>query len=110
MVYAIAIPFFIIDYTSLPLTVGILSGLMWLPFSWIVQHWVGIFHGIVRTALVLIFWYLLPDMQFIAIPFVIVFLYIVTIVILIKRAKLISEIIKTEVQQKREAFSKQIFQ
>ena len=32
--YAIAIPFFIIDYTSLPMTVGILTGAMWLPFSW----------------------------------------------------------------------------
>ncbi len=89
LVYAIAIPFFMADYTSLPLTVGILTGLMWLPFSWIVQHWVGIFHGIVRTALVLILWILLPDMRFVAIPFAIVFLYIVTIVILIKRAKFI---------------------
>jgi hypothetical protein len=33
LVYAIAIPFFRIDYTSLPLSVGILSGLMWVPFS-----------------------------------------------------------------------------
>ena len=33
LVYSIAIPFFLIDYTSLPLTVGILTGLMWLPFS-----------------------------------------------------------------------------
>ena len=86
LVYAIAIPFFMIDYTSLPLSVGILTGLMWLPFSWIVQHWVGLFHGIVRTILVLTLWYFLPDMRFIAIPFAIVFLYIVTIVILIKRA------------------------
>ena len=35
LVYAIAIPFFLEDYTSLPLTVGILTGTMWLPFSWI---------------------------------------------------------------------------
>ncbi len=45
-VYAIAIPFFRVDYTSLPLTVGILAGLMWIPFSWIIQHWVGIFHTV----------------------------------------------------------------
>src|SRR5262249_60430466 len=31
LVYAIAIPFFQADYTSLPLSVGILSGLMWWP-------------------------------------------------------------------------------
>jgi hypothetical protein len=38
LVYAIAIPFFQEDYTSLPLSVGILSGLMWLPLSWIIGH------------------------------------------------------------------------
>ena len=31
LVYSIAIPFFIEDYTSLPLTIGILTGLMWVP-------------------------------------------------------------------------------
>jgi len=41
LVYAIAIPFFRVDYTSLPLTVGILAGLMWVPLSWIIQHWSG---------------------------------------------------------------------
>lgn len=33
LAYAIAIPFFIKDYTSLPLTVGILTGMMWVPLS-----------------------------------------------------------------------------
>ena len=42
LVYAIAIPFFLRDYTSLPLSVGILTGLMWLPISWIIRHWIGI--------------------------------------------------------------------
>ena len=46
LVYSIAIPFFLIDHTSLPLTVGILTGLMWLPLSWIIKHWVGIFHAL----------------------------------------------------------------
>ncbi len=87
LVYAIALPFFVVDYTSLPLTVGILTGLMWLPFSWIVQHWVGLFHGIVRTVSVLVLWYLFPDLRFVVIPFAIVLLYIITIVILLKRAK-----------------------
>lgn len=41
LVFAIAIPFFQADYTSLPLSVGILTGLMWVPFSWIIEHWVG---------------------------------------------------------------------
>lgn len=34
LVYGIAIPFFMIEPSSLPLSVGILSGLMWLPISW----------------------------------------------------------------------------
>lgn len=87
LVYAIAIPFFLVDYTSLPLTVGILTGLMWLPFSWIVQHWVGLFHGIGRTVTVLALWYLFPDLRFVVIPFAIVIIYFITIAILLNRKK-----------------------
>lgn len=82
LVYAIAIPFFMVDYSSLPLTVGILTGLMWLPFSWIINHWVGIFHALIRTITVLVLWYLLPDLRFITIPFAIVGIYVITIIIL----------------------------
>lgn len=85
LVYSIAIPFFLVDYSSLPLTVGILSGLMWLPLSWIIDHWVGIFHAIVRTITVLILWYLFPGHRFIVIPFAIVAIYMFTIVILLNR-------------------------
>ena len=85
LVYAIAIPFFRVDYTSLPLTVGILAGLMWVPFSWIIQHWVGIFHTITRTVLVTTAWYAAPHHRFVVIPAVIVGVYAVTIVILEQR-------------------------
>lgn len=85
LVYSIAIPFFLIDYTSLPLTVGILSGLMWMPFSWIVEHWIGIFHSVTRTLLIVAAWYLFPEWRFTVIPFLIVGIYIATIVILEKR-------------------------
>src|SRR5690606_19856500 len=61
LVYSIAIPFFLHDYTSLPLTVGILSGLMWLPMSWMIDHWIGIFHALLRTLTVLSLWYLFPE-------------------------------------------------
>ena len=81
LVYAIAIPFFGVDYMSLPLTVGILAGLMWVPYSWIIQHWVGIFHTVARTALVTAAWYLAPHHRFVVIPAVIVGVYAVTIVI-----------------------------
>lgn len=60
LVFAIAIPFFLIKPTSLPLSMGILARLMWLPFSWIIQHWIGTFHAFSRTALVLIVWFVFP--------------------------------------------------
>jgi len=87
LVYAIAIPFFLIDYSSLPMTIGILTGTMWLPFSWIIKHWVGIFHSIIRTIFVIGLWYILPEHRFIAIPFAIVLIYIVTLIILKNREK-----------------------
>lgn len=75
LVYSIAIPFFMIEPSSLPLTIGVLTGLMWLPFSWIIQHWMCAAHGIVRTVLVLLAWYLFPENQYLAISLVIVILY-----------------------------------
>lgn len=85
MVFSIAIPFFLVDYTSLPLTVGILTGLMWVPLSWVIQHWAGLFHGITRTVLVLVAWYAFPQQRFVIIPFTIVAIYLVTIIILEQR-------------------------
>ena len=76
-----------LEPTSLPLTVGILSGLMWIPFSWMVQHWIGLFHGIARTVLVVAAWYLFPEHRFVVIPAVIVCIYIVTIHVLWKRPR-----------------------
>jgi len=87
LVYAIAIPFFIENYTSLPLTVGILTGLMWLPISWIIDHWVGIFHSVVRTISIVALWYLFPANRFVTIPLAIVVIYIISIIILVNRTK-----------------------
>lgn len=87
LVYSIAIPFFLIDYSSLPLSIGILTGLMWLPFTWIIKHWVGLFHTLFRTVTILILWYVMPEHRFVAIPFAIVLIYIVTIGILLNRYK-----------------------
>ena len=85
LVYSIAIPFFLVDYTSLPMTVGILTGLMWLPFSWMIKHWVGFFHTISRTIITIILWYLFPENRFVVIPFAIVIIYIITLFILRNR-------------------------
>lgn len=85
LVFAIAIPFFLVDPTSLPLTVGILTGIMWIPFSGLIRHWVGYFHGIVRTVLIVAAWYLFPTQRFVVIPAIIVAVYLVTIFVLAKR-------------------------
>lgn len=87
LVFAIAIPFFRLEPTSLPLTVGILAGLMWLPFGWIIGHWVGTFHAVSRTILCLAAWYAFPEQRFVAIPAVIVAIYLVTIFALVRRPR-----------------------
>ncbi|WP_428838879.1 hypothetical protein [Gelidibacter algens] len=58
---------------------------MWLPVTWIIDHWVGLFHTLTRTFSVLTLWYVFPEDRFIYIPFAIVILYIVTIFILKNR-------------------------
>ncbi|HJS18803.1 MAG TPA: hypothetical protein VJ785_08640 [Anaerolineales bacterium] len=85
LVFAIAIPFFMTDPTSLPLSVGILAGLMWLPLSWIIKHWVGSFHTFTRTALVTLAWFVLPEQRYVVIPAIIVVIYLITIYVLANR-------------------------
>ena len=85
LVYAIAIPFFLVQPTSLPMSVGILSGLMWIAFSGLINHWVGLFHGGARTVLLVVAHYAFPDQRFVVIPAIIVALYVVTIVVLHRR-------------------------
>lgn len=87
LVFAIAIPFAQQDITSVPLTFGILAGLMWLPLSWIMQHWIGAFHAFSRTALVMIAWYVWPEDRFVSIPIVIVAIYAITIWVLWRRPR-----------------------
>ncbi len=85
LVYSIAIPFFLQDYRSLPMSVGILTGLMWLPFSWMVQHWIGFFHTILRTLLIVLAWFFYPDHSFVLIPAIIVGIYVISIAVLEQR-------------------------
>ena len=85
LAYAIAIPFYTVDPTSVPLAVGVLTGMMWLPFGWIVQHWIGLFHGIVRSLSLCVLWYLFPTQRFVVLPAAIIVVYAVTIVVLERR-------------------------
>jgi len=75
-----------IEPSSLPLSVGIFLGLMWIPFSWMIQHWIGMFHAIARTALVIAAWLLFPSLRFVLIPVLIVIIYLISIYVLVTRA------------------------
>jgi len=90
LVFSLALPFAMQDYTSIPLTVGIITGLMWKPFSWAIQHWVGYFHAISRTILILVVWFSFPEHRFVAIPVVIVIIYIITMLALERRYKAVN--------------------
>lgn len=85
LVFAVAIPFFMIEPTSLPLSVGILTGLMWVPMTWLIQHWIGVVHGVARTVLIVIVWHALPEHRFVAVPAAIVLLYAGAIAVLESR-------------------------
>ncbi len=79
LVFSIAMPFAQADYTSIPMSVGILAGLMWMPLSWIIQHWVGYFHATSRAVLIVAAWYLFPEHRFVVIPAIIVVVYVISI-------------------------------
>jgi hypothetical protein len=68
-----------------PLSIGILAGLMWLPFGWVIQHWIGAFHAIARTLFIVVAWYVFPEQRFVVIPAIIVGVYIVSIAVLERR-------------------------
>ncbi|MCV2352673.1 hypothetical protein LNV09_00710 [Paucibacter sp. B2R-40] len=85
LVFAIALPWAAQDHRSVPLSIGILAGLMWLPFGWVIQHWIGAFHAIARTLFIVVAWYVFPEQRFVVIPAIIVGVYIVSIVVLERR-------------------------
>jgi len=58
---------------------------MWVPLTWIIDHWIGLFHSIMRTILIVILWYLFPSERFITIPLTIVVIYIISILVLKER-------------------------
>jgi hypothetical protein len=85
LVYALAIPFHLADPTSVPLSVGVLTGLMWLPFSVMAGHWVGYFHAVARTVLLVAAWFLFPENRFTVLPAIVVAVYLVSIAALVRR-------------------------
>jgi hypothetical protein len=85
--YALAIPFFLENYRSLPFAVAILTGLMWLPIGVLIKHWVCIFHAVVRTILCTLAWVMYPEHSFVLQPVIVVAMYVVSIAALELRWK-----------------------
>ncbi|MEC8786237.1 MAG: hypothetical protein VXX33_06845 [Pseudomonadota bacterium] len=85
MVFAIALPVAAIDHTTVPLSIGILAGLMWMPLSWAIEHWIGYFHTLTRTFGIVVAWYLFPEARVEAISAVLVAVYIVSLLTLERR-------------------------
>jgi magnesium-transporting ATPase (P-type) len=83
--FSIAIPFFQQDYRSIPFTLAVLSGLMWLPVSTLLGHWVGYVHTLLRVGLCTLAWYLAPEHSFVLQPMIVVLCYVVSIVGLERR-------------------------
>ena len=83
--WAVAVSFWVVEPTSLPLTAGTIMGLQWIVLGWIIQHWIGFFHAIVRALLIVAVWWLLPESRFVAVPAAIVAVYLVSIVVLARR-------------------------
>ncbi|HUO08161.1 MAG TPA: hypothetical protein VM008_07675 [Phycisphaerae bacterium] len=57
-----------------------------MALSWIIEHWIGTFHALARTALATASWYLFPGSRFVAVAAVIVAIYAVPIVVLEARS------------------------
>jgi hypothetical protein len=83
--WGIGIPFWLVEPSSLPLSAGIIAGLVWVPMSWILQHWVCLFHAISRTVLVMAAWFAFPDHRFVVIPAIVVIIYVLTIFVIATR-------------------------
>lgn len=82
MMFPIAMIYSTENNSSVPLTVGIIAGLMWMPFSWIIEHWIGYFHAIARTIGVVIVWLCFPEHRFEAVSLVIVIVYAITLYVM----------------------------
>jgi hypothetical protein len=85
LAYAIALPFAFLQPHSAVFTVGMLTGFMWLPCAWLIGHWVGAFHAIARTGLILAAWLLAPDQGMVWVPAIVLAMYAITITMLERR-------------------------
>ena len=80
LLWAVHLPLLMGAPRFFPLSLGIGLGIHWIVYSWIIQHPVGLIHALLRTALVVAAWSVFPTHRLIAVPIVIVIVYMVSLV------------------------------
>ena len=90
LLWAVHLPLLLGAPRFLPLSLGIGLGIHWIVYSWIIQHPVGLVHAILRTGLVVGAWSALPTHRLLAVPVVIVIVYLISLVLMARRTILIA--------------------
>jgi hypothetical protein len=85
LLWAVHLPLMVYAPQFFPLSLGIGLGIHWIVYSWIIQHPVGLIHALLRTALIVTVWSVLPGARMVAIPLVIVFCYLIALVWMARR-------------------------
>jgi hypothetical protein len=81
LTWSIHIPVWIYAPDLFPLTVGIAFGLHWIVFGWSIGNLaIGLTHPILRTALVLAAWFLVPGNRMGAVSLVVGISYLVSVI------------------------------
>ena len=85
LLWAVHLPLLMGAPRFFPLSLGIGLGIHWIVYSWIIQHPVGLMHAILRTGLVVTAWSVFPDRRMLAVPAVIVIVYLISLLFMVRR-------------------------
>lgn len=85
LLWGIHIPLVMYAPQFVPLSLGIGLGIHWIVYSWIIQHPLGIIHSILRTFLVVLAWFIIPESRICGIGVAIVIVYLLSIYQMLNR-------------------------
>jgi hypothetical protein len=90
LLWAVHLPLLVGAPRFFPLSLGVGLGIHWIVYSWIIQHPIGLIHAIWRTGLVVSAWVAFPEDGLLAVPVVIVIVYVISLVLMNRRPILAS--------------------
>ena len=85
LLWAVHLPLLMGAPRFFPLSLGIGLGIHWIIYSWIIQHPVGLIHTLLRTGLVVGAWSAFSTHRMVAVPVVIVFVYLFSLIWMVRR-------------------------